>query len=63
MNFQIPGRNYNLCVADAAQLLCKHLTLISSILTLEHWGFLVSLVICYPFSVLVGIGFCSKVFA
>ena len=53
----ISGAKHNLYVGDAARLVCKQLTLISSILKHEHWGFLVSLVIgcpsfCLIFSVL-----------
>ena len=46
--YRFPGAKHNLYVGDAARLVCKHLTLISSILKHEHWRFLVSLVIGCP---------------
>ena len=46
--FRFPVRKHNLCVDDAPHLVCKRLTLISLILKQEHWGFLVSFVICCP---------------
>ena len=35
---KFPVREHNLCIGDAANLVCKELTLISSILKHEHWG-------------------------